>query len=227
MNGKNPHAGHRERIRKRFLDSGQDGLFEHELLELLLFYARPVINTNGIAHALTEEFGSLGKVMSADKEALTSVNGVGSAGASFLKLMYDFGTDYLRRSHSSETLSTREQLCSCFEQLFSGSSARLCALLCLNPQHGLLRTVTIPFGELLNGGISPKETAALILRSGASSVCAGLSHGDGFPIPDNSDYYVTHSLGELFSAIGIGFTDCIIYGSGKCFSMRGSGAFTF
>ena len=66
MNDKNTHAGHRSRMRQRFLASGQDGLFEHELLELILFYARPVVNTNGIAHDLTDQFGSLSKVLSAD-----------------------------------------------------------------------------------------------------------------------------------------------------------------
>lgn len=59
MSEKNSHAGHRSRMRQRFLTAGQDGLFEHELLELILFYARPVVNTNGIAHELTQEFGSL------------------------------------------------------------------------------------------------------------------------------------------------------------------------
>jgi len=37
MENKHPHAGHRGRLRKRFLTSGHEGLYEHELLELLLF----------------------------------------------------------------------------------------------------------------------------------------------------------------------------------------------
>lgn len=227
MNGKNTHAGHRERIRKRFLDSGQDGLFEHELLELLLFYARPVVNTNGIAHALTDEFGSLGKVMSADKESLTAVKGVGSGGAAFLKLMCDFGRDYLECSHNTETLTTHEQLCACFEEQFSGTTAKVCSILCMSTQGELLRTVNIPLADLISRSISAKEMAALILRSNAASVCIGLNHGDGLPIPDSSDYAVTHSFGELLSAIGVSFRDCIIFGSGSSFSMRAKGTFAF
>ncbi|WP_303834385.1 UPF0758 domain-containing protein [Ruminococcus flavefaciens] len=105
MNERNSHAGHRSRMRQRFLASGQDGLFEHELLELILFYARPVVNTNGIAHDLINEFGSLSKVLSADAEKLRSVKGVGAGGAAFLKLINDFGISYMRSSHSSETLT--------------------------------------------------------------------------------------------------------------------------
>ena len=224
---KNAHAGHRERIRQRFLDSGQDGLFEHELLELLLFYARPVVNTNGIAHALNDEFGSLGRVISADKSDLQAVKGVGAGGAAFLRLMHDFGTNYLRSSHNAETLTTLEQLCACFEEQFRDTAAKVCSILCMTSQGELLRTVTIPVSDLINRSISPKEIAALILRSNAASVCIGLSHGDELPIPDNGDFTVTHSFGELLSAIGVSFRDSIIFGGGKSFSMRAKGSFAF
>ena len=35
------HAGHRERLRKRFLRAGGDALADYELLELLLFIPPP------------------------------------------------------------------------------------------------------------------------------------------------------------------------------------------
>ena len=40
------HAGHRERLRKRFLSTGFEGMEEHVVLELLLFYSVPRIDTN-------------------------------------------------------------------------------------------------------------------------------------------------------------------------------------
>ncbi|MBP5578484.1 MAG: RadC family protein [Ruminococcus sp.] len=227
MNGKNAHAGHRERMRKRFLDSGQEGLFDHELLELLMFYARPVVNTNGIAHALADEFGNTAKVLSAGSDMLMSVKGVGEAGAAFLKLMYDFGTDYLRNSHSSETLLSNEQLFTCIAEQFSDSSSDICTILCLSSKYELLRVVTVPTGDILTGRISPREMAAIILRSNASSVCAGINHGYRIPVPDDRDYATVHFFGELLSAVGISFRDFIIAGGGSFFSMRGSGAFTF
>ena len=35
------HEGHRARIKKRFLEEGLDAFDEHQVLELLLFYAIP------------------------------------------------------------------------------------------------------------------------------------------------------------------------------------------
>ena len=35
---KNPHSGHRERMRKKFLDNDIDVFSDHEILEFLLYY---------------------------------------------------------------------------------------------------------------------------------------------------------------------------------------------
>lgn len=227
MDGKNSHAGHRSRLRKRFLASGYDSLYDHELLELMLFYARPVVNTNNIAHSLKEEFGSVGKVLSADIDKLCSVDGVGSNGALFIKLMNDFGISYLQTSHSSETLNSREQLCSCFLEEFRNSNANICSLLCLGGKSELLRNISIPVKDIVKGVISQKELATMILKSGAFSVCIGLNHGSDYPIPNDYDYIIVHIFSEMLSAIGIVFNDCIICGYERTFSMRSKGAFAF
>lgn len=46
------HDGHREKMRRRFLETGLEGFADHEALELLLYYAIPRRDTNPIAHAL-------------------------------------------------------------------------------------------------------------------------------------------------------------------------------
>ena len=75
MNKENSHSGYRSRMRKRYLTSGQDNFYDHELLELLLFYAQPVVNTNDIAHSLIDKFGILGKALSAGEGKLTEIQG--------------------------------------------------------------------------------------------------------------------------------------------------------
>lgn len=227
MSSKNPHAGHRERLRQRFLNSECDRLYEHELLELLLFYARPVVNTNNIAHALTDQFGSVGKVLSADRDELQNVKGVGSGGALFIKLMNDLGLDYLRRVNSYETLSTHEQFFDFFTEQFSGSDARICTILCLGSRSELTDTITLPTNDICSGTVSQKELAAMLLRNGTVRVCLGINHGSGLSLPNDNDYLAANTVARLLSAVGIAFEDCIIVGSGICFSMREKGAFTF
>jgi len=227
MNGKNPHAGHRERLRQRFLNSECEQLYEHELLELLLFYARPVVNTNNIAHALNEEFGSVGKVLSADRDKLQNVKGVGSSGALFIKLMNDLGLDYLRRVNSFEALPTREKLFDFFTRQFNGSDASLCTILCLGARSELVDTLTLTISDICSGSMSQKELASMLLRNKTEKVCIGINHGSGLSLPNDLDYLTAATVAKLLSAIGVGFEDCIIFGSGICFSMREKGAFTF
>ena len=53
------HDGHRQRCKQRFLRAGAEGFDDHQLLELLLFYAIPRCDTNETAHRLLKRFGSL------------------------------------------------------------------------------------------------------------------------------------------------------------------------
>ena len=49
MSEKTVHAGHRARLRERFLKEGLSGFSEHEVLELLLMFAIPQKDVNPLA----------------------------------------------------------------------------------------------------------------------------------------------------------------------------------
>ncbi len=73
-------------MRKRFLAGGLEGYADHEALELLLYYAIPRRDTNPIAHALMERYGSLSAVLSAPVEDLQKVEGIGESAAILIRL---------------------------------------------------------------------------------------------------------------------------------------------
>ena len=73
------HDGHREKMRRRFLETGLEGFADHEALELLLYYAIPRRDTNPIAHALMERYDSLSGVLNAPVEDLEKVEGIGES----------------------------------------------------------------------------------------------------------------------------------------------------
>ncbi|MDR0407042.1 MAG: hypothetical protein LBH38_03115, partial [Holosporales bacterium] len=83
---KKPHyLEHRERLRHRF-DAGTS-VSNYELLELLLFLARPRCDTKPIAKALLEHFRSLNGVLAAPKERLKEIPDVGNVSVHVLKLV--------------------------------------------------------------------------------------------------------------------------------------------
>ena len=81
------HKGHRERLKQRFLEEGLDHFTDVQVLELLLFYAIPQKDTNPIAHALLDAFGSLSQVLDAPVEELKKVDGIKGNAATLLALV--------------------------------------------------------------------------------------------------------------------------------------------
>ena len=81
----NPHLGHREKLRQRFIhENGFEHFEDHQILELLLFYANTRNDMNPVAHALLNEFGSLKGVLEARPEMLMNVPGVGEKAATLI-----------------------------------------------------------------------------------------------------------------------------------------------
>ena len=74
---KHHHTGHRQRLKAEFLARGLEGWPDHKVLELLLCYAIPQGDVNGLAHELVERFGSLAGALDASVEELKKVPGVG------------------------------------------------------------------------------------------------------------------------------------------------------
>ena len=96
------HAGHRARVRQRFLAGGLDSFQDHEVLEFLLFYAVPRRDVNEMAHMLINRFGSLTGVLDASEEDLCTVPGVGPHIAHFLTLIPEIMTQMSRHTFPEE-----------------------------------------------------------------------------------------------------------------------------
>lgn len=224
MSEKNQHSGHRNRMRKRFLASEPDNFYEHELLELLLFYVRPVINTNGLAHDLIERFGNLVSVIGADRKALESADGIGSEAALFLRLMNELSLDYLSRSHTDIPIRSSDELESYFRDYFALSDAELCCILCSGTSDV---PVSIPTKELLSGTVTPRRLTEIMLTNRTNRIAVGINHPNGFPVPTDDEYKAARIFAELAPQISVDFADLIIHGKGRCFSMRKNGAFGF
>ena len=88
------HDGHRQRLKQRFLEEGLESFTDIQVLELLLFFSVPRQDTNPIAHALLDHFGSLYQVLEAPVEELRKVKGVGDQSALLLSLMNDVARYY-------------------------------------------------------------------------------------------------------------------------------------
>ena len=85
--GKPHYLGHRERLRRRFRESGSEAIPDYELLELILFRAAQRRDTKPLAKALLARFGSFAEVMNAPEALLAELPGIGEAAITELKLV--------------------------------------------------------------------------------------------------------------------------------------------
>ena len=140
----NEHAGHRQRLRGQFLKNGPDSLYPHQLLELLLFYAIPQKDTNGLAHSLINRFGSLSAVLDASPEELMSVKGVGRNTAILIKAASEVYAEYGTATQKSIALSNRFILDAYYGNVFRPSDGEQLAVTLLD--DGLSVILTKTFG---------------------------------------------------------------------------------
>ena len=121
---KQPHTGHRARVRARFLREGLDAFEDHNALELLLFYAVPQRDTNELAHKLINAFGSLSAVFDAPVQSLMQVGGISENTAVLIKLIPAMYGKYARSKQNPDTLflKSAEAAGAYFTSLFAGKS---------------------------------------------------------------------------------------------------------
>lgn len=79
------HKGHRGRLVNKVRSGGI--IYEHELMEILLYNACPRKDVNDTAHALIERFHSVGAVLEADCSDLANTDGVGANMAEYLAVV--------------------------------------------------------------------------------------------------------------------------------------------
>lgn len=79
------HEGHRGRLTNRVLDG--TNLYDHELLEILLFNVCPRRDLNACAHRLIYKFKDIKGVLSAAVDELMEVEGVGVNMAEYLSCL--------------------------------------------------------------------------------------------------------------------------------------------
>lgn len=126
MAGQNiSHEGHRQRMRARVEQYGLESLAPHEALEYLLYITNARRDTNGIAHALLERFGSFAGVLEASEEELCRVPGVGPASARMLHLLPEVSRYYEHSRTSTEgALTTTERLAAYLKPRFAGAGQK-------------------------------------------------------------------------------------------------------
>ena len=216
-------VNHRERVRKRFLQVGLEHFEQHNQLELLLFYAIPQRDTNGIAHDLIQRFGSISRVMDASVEELMTVDGIGERAAVLLKLVPALARSYtLDHLGKVRTFQSGEELKEYLLALYTGCTKERVYLLLFDNRDTLLRTVQIGEGDLTAALFSTREIVQqVLLYSKTTKVILSHNHPVGLALPSHADQTATDEIQRALSSVEVTLYDHIIVsGNRECYSLR-------
>ena len=220
------HDGHRQRLKERFRAEGLDHFEEHQVLELLLFYCIPRQDTNPIAHALLERFGSLSQVLEAPAEELEKVPGIGSNAATFLALTTAVGRYYLvNRSMQTVILSTIEQCGQYLLPFFYGRRNETVYLLCLDAKCKVLCSKEVGEGSVNSAGVPIRKIVETALGANATTVVLAHNHPSGLAIPSGDDISTTRRVAAALDVVEIGLADHIIVADDDFVSLAQSGVY--
>ena len=217
------HDGHRQRLLQRFLREGLDGFDEHNILELLLFYAIPRKDTNELAHRLMDDFGSLAGVLDASAQELQQVEGVGENTAGFLKLLPELTRVYYSQKQQDLCLASTEQAGRFLLPRFIGRQEETVLLTCLDGKCRVLSCTVLHKGSLNSSEVNVRKLLTAALKHNAAAVILAHNHPGGVALPSPEDLDTTRRVRSVLEAMGVQLMDHIIVADGDYVSLADSG----
>lgn len=218
------HAGHRQRLKQRYIDEGLDNFNQINVLELLLFYCVQRKDTNPLAHRLLDHFGGLGEVLDASVSELMQVRGVTEHIATFLSMISDLNR-YCQINLAMETkiLNTTSECCKYVAPFFVGRKNETVFLLCMDAKCKVLCCKLMGEGSVNSANVSIRKIVETAMKCNASSVIVAHNHPTGLALPSEEDVQTTVQLNRALRLMGIVLADHIIVADGECVSMVQSG----
>lgn len=199
------HAGHRERMRDKFSVYGRDVFHTHELLEMMLYHVIPYKNTNPIAKNLLKSFGSLDGVLSASREELLSVEGVGPKVADMLLTLGKITPEMLAENGKDTTRAFDDfsELGRFFADYFSDKGSYEVALMLLNGKLEYLSFVSLYEMDYSSGGVKADRFIEEAIKSRASVAVIAHNHPFGPAFPSAGDIATNNMIEASLSGVGI------------------------
>lgn len=219
----NPHEGHRQRVKNRFLKYGLESFEDHQVLEALLFYAVPKKDTNELAHLLLNTFGSFDKVFEADYDDLIKVKGIGENAASLIKFFQMLSKRYIHSTFVQDgeiRLNESKILKSYCKNLFKGEKKEIVYAIALDCDLYLMDQMMINTGEPNKVDIPFRKLTEFAIKCNCTRMVLTHNHPNGSMIASRTDLDATDEVAEQLGSVDVELVDHIVVGKDGVTSIR-------
>jgi DNA repair protein RadC len=223
MQSKEKHvgAGHRKRLRDKFLQSGLDGFHDYEIVELLLTLGTPRKDCKQMAKAAIKMFRGLRGALDASLEDLQNIKGIGSSNAFGLKLFQAVSERLAKERIPKKIMFDSSKTVADYLQKSIGrENKEHFVMLSLDARNNLIKISDISVGSLNANIVHPREVFKEAIQSSAAQIIIAHNHPSGNPEASPEDVALTRRLEEAAKILSIELLDHIIVTKVKFFSLR-------
>ena len=218
-----PHyLGHRDRLRARLREGGEDALPDYELLELMLFAIIPRMDTKPLAKALLDEFdGHFAALLAAPRERLKKIAGVGDSVADHIAVVRSIlARSAKQQAVVRETLSSWSALIDYCAKKMANEINEQFRVLFLDRKNKLLKDEVQGRGTVDHTPVYVREVVKRALDLGASGIILVHNHPSGDPTPSTADIEMTKEIVNAARLLDITVHDHLIIGKGRHTSLK-------
>lgn len=220
------HSHHRQRVKDRFRKEGLENFDDLHILEFLLFYCVPRLDTNIMAHNLLDRFGSLTNVLEATPEQLREVEGIGEGVTTFVRFLSELERVLeIRRSQNVRIINSIEDIKECLSGFMSGQRNEVVYLLCIDAKGKVLSIDRVGEGSVNSANVPVRRIVELAIGCNATSVILAHNHPGGLAFPSPEDVNATSYVAKALKTVDIDLVDHVIFADGDYVSLRQSGLY--
>ncbi|MDR2879784.1 MAG: DNA repair protein RadC [Fusobacteriales bacterium] len=218
-------SGHRERLRKRYLKSGINGLQDYEIIELLLTYTVLRKDCKNIAKQLLLKYKNINNFFALDKNEFISNKNISERTYVLFRVIGDIIEKKLYNDISIQRikLSNNKKLIQYLKYNLGSKKIEIFKVLFLNTQNELIKDENLFYGTLDKSAVHPREFIKKVLDNDAKSVILVHNHPSGALKPSESDILITSKLKHLLEKLEIKLLDHIIVSPNGYFSFLEGG----
>jgi DNA repair protein RadC len=214
-------TGHRRRLRERFRNAGRKALADYELIELLLTYAIPRVDTKPVAKALLKQFKTIFNVLQQPPERLMDTKGIGIEAATYISLIQACLTQAVEKTvDHGEMVSGPEDLLAYARMALGPSSQECLYVLYLDDARHVVHHQEAARGTVDRLSVYPREVIKPALVHNATALILVHNHPDGQPVPSENDLDWTAKIEKLATMFDIKLLDHLIVTKLQAYSIK-------
>lgn len=216
------HDGHRERMRSKYIEFGGQSFNDHEIIEMLLYYAYPRRDMNETAHRVLNEFGgSITRLVNSDPRSISDMCGISTNAATLFSLIGEINRRMSVEKWDKNVVLNKTAIAGEYALSYlNGINVEKLYVVCLNNSMSVIKCVEVSSGMAGSVYVDVRKIVEIAVKTDASNIILMHNHPSGNIRPSYEDIRFTVDCRKALSTIKINLADHIIVADGKYYSFK-------